>query len=340
VRHAPPTRAGAQAELPEEYRTTVGNGKAFINPAALLCCQGSCASTMSTIVMWAALPLRARISISSGISEKENEVKNRWTELWSTIVAGSLALALSTAGAVAAETATSASSATSARPAAKPDAKAANKTPPASAAGVATTPSARIELFNGKDLHSWKFVAKDTNTNPETVWKTVWTVRDGVIHFAGEPKINLQTLAAYRDYQLHVEWRWPEGRGNSGVFLHVTGKDRLVPVCVEAQLLSTRAGDLLIDGGAILTSNPKVKGLQVVRRREESSEKALGQWNAYDIMCRGNAITVRVNGVLQNEVEGASAPSGAPLSSGYIALQAEGKAIEFRNIWIEPLAKP
>jgi hypothetical protein len=158
--------------------------------------------TMSTIVMWAALPLRARISISSGINEKENEVKNRWTELWSTIVAGSLALALSTAGAVAAETATSASSATSAasaesaRPAAKPDAKAANKTPPASAAGVATTPSARIELFNGKDLRSWKFVAKDTNTNPETVWKTVWTVRDGVIHFAGEPKVNLQTLAA------------------------------------------------------------------------------------------------------------------------------------------------
>ena len=258
-------------------------------------------------------------------------MKNRWTELWSTIVAGSLALALFTAGAVAAETATSAASAKSAHPAAKPDAKAASKTPPASAAGVATTPSARIELFNGKDLRSWKFVAKDTNTNPETVWKTVWTVRDGVIHFAGEPKINLQTLAAYRDYQLHVEWRWPEGRGNSGVFLHVTGKDRLAPVCVEAQLMSQHAGDLRTDGGAKWTSNPTVT---VIPRREESSEKALGQWNAYDIVCRGNAITVRVNGVLQNVVEGAS------VSSGYIALQAEGKTIEFRNIWIEPLAKP
>jgi hypothetical protein len=128
-----------------------------------------------------------------------------------------------------------------------------------------------------------------------------------------------------------VEWRWPEGRGNSGVFLHVTGKDRLSPFCIEAQLMSKHAGDLRTGGGARWTSKPEVI---VVPRRKESSEKAVGEWNAYDIVCRGNAITVRVNGVLQNEVE------GAPASSGYIALQAEGKAIEFRNIWIEPLAKP
>lgn len=48
-------------------------------------------------------------------------------------------------------------------------------------------------------------------------------------------------------------------------------------------------------------------------------------------MCRGNTITVRVNGVLQNEVTGTS------VSSGAIGLQAEGKRVEFRNLTIEPL---
>ena len=40
---------------------------------------------------------------------------------------------------------------------------------------------------------------------------------------------------------------------------------------------------------------------------------------------------VRVNGVLQNEVTGASVRSGA------IGLQAEGKLVEFRNLVVEPL---
>ena len=95
--------------------------------------------------------------------------------------------------------------------------------------------------------------------------------------------------------------------------------------------MAQHAGDLRTDGGAKWIPNPEP---QVRPRRQESSEKAPGEWNTYDITCRGNAFTVRVNGVLQNEVEGAS------VSSGYIALQAEGKAIDFRNIWIEPLPKP
>jgi len=42
-------------------------------------------------------------------------------------------------------------------------------------------------------------------------------------------------------------------------------------------------------------------------------------------------VTVRVNGVLQNDVTGASVASCA------IGLQAEGKPVEFRNLYIEPL---
>jgi hypothetical protein len=46
---------------------------------------------------------------------------------------------------------------------------------------------------------------------------------------------------------------------------------------------------------------------------------------------RGNTVIIRVNGVLQNQAAGTSVDSGA------IGLQAEGKVVEFRNIYLEPL---
>ena len=99
---------------------------------------------------------------------------------------------------------------------------------------------------------------------------------------------------------------------------------------MEAQLLSDKAGDIRCNGGArvqeLTAESPKA-----VPRRQPSSEMPVGEWNAYDIVCRSNRVTVRVNGVLQNEVTGTS------VTSGSIGLQAEGKPVEFRNLFIEPL---
>jgi hypothetical protein len=68
--------------------------------------------------------------------------------------------------------------------------------------------------------------------------------------------------------------------------------------------------------------------------RQPVSEKPVGEWNACDIICRGDTIAIRINGVLQNEI------TGALVDSGTIALQAEGKPVEFRHIEIAPLPKP
>jgi hypothetical protein len=67
-----------------------------------------------------------------------------------------------------------------------------------------------------------------------------------------------------------------------------------------------------------------------VKKKEASSEKPAGQWNTYDILCKGGTISCRVNGVLQNE------GTDATITSGWICLQSEGSPIEFRNIYIEP----
>ena len=68
-----------------------------------------------------------------------------------------------------------------------------------------------------------------------------------------------------------------------------------------------------------------------VARIRNSAEKPIGQWNTYDIVCKGDTIQLFVNGTLQNEAAKTSE------KSGWIGLQSEGGPIEFRNVYIEPL---
>ena len=43
----------------------------------------------------------------------------------------------------------------------------------------------------------------------------------------------MRTASIYSDFRLHVEWRWPEQAGNSGVFLNISGPDQQWPATIE-----------------------------------------------------------------------------------------------------------
>ncbi len=188
------------------------------------------------------------------------------------------------------------------------------------------SPSERISLFNGQDLSGWAFVLRDKGVDP----MTVWSVTDGVIHCTGKPSGYMRTEADYADYQLHVEWRWPGEAGNSGVLLHMSEPDTIWPRSIECQLMSGNAGDFWVIGGTEFAEQVETSTRRVPKRAG-SSENPVGQWNSYEIVCRGNTIRVLVNGVLQNEA------TETTVSSGKICLQSEGRPIEFRNIYIESL---
>jgi hypothetical protein len=191
---------------------------------------------------------------------------------------------------------------------------------------LAITPTNRIELFDGHSFSGWTFVSQGTNAPAAAIW----SVTNGVITCLGKPNGYARTLRTYRDYQLHAEWRFPAGPGNSGVFLHLNPPDQVWPTCLEAQLLSGDAGEIRCNGDSHVREQTSPSTI-AVPRRQPSSENPVGEWNRYDIVCRSNTVSVRVNGVLQNEVTGAS------VSAGAIGLQAEGKRVEFRNLVIEPL---
>ncbi len=182
----------------------------------------------------------------------------------------------------------------------------------------------KTNLWNGKDLTGWKMVVADANVDVNKVW----SVRNGVIRCEGKPSGYIRTEKDYSNYKLHVEWRWAEKPTNSGVLLHMSGEDKVWPKAIELQLMSGNAGDVYFIGDTSAKSDVPQKGRKIPKR-EKSSEKPAGQWNTYNIICKGNTIKAYVNSVLQADITDTS------VDSGKICLQSEGSPIEFRNIYIE-----
>jgi hypothetical protein len=191
--------------------------------------------------------------------------------------------------------------------------------------------SGREYLFNGKNLDGWTIYVEDPSVNPEEFFY----VNDGVIETVGIPNGYLRTEKSYSNYHLHVEWRYPDEPVNSGVFVHTSGPDLLWPAHYQGQLKHENAGDFIVHGvgekatlrDTVYTSSQELK--PVVPKEHPTNENPAGEWNSYDITCKGNTVELRVNGLLQNVA------TECTLTSGNIGLQAEGSTIQFRNLWIE-----
>ena len=214
-----------------------------------------------------------------------------------------------------------------------------------SAAGRASGPNADkaegwVKLFNGRNLDGWrKFLDPKNPKTKDIDPDKFWTVRDGAISCEGSVNGYIITDKDYGDYVLRVEWRWgdkaKEQKGpNSGVFVHVIGKDQIWPKAVEAQLMADHAGDFwLVDGFKLKVDEARhdPKNERHYLRMKDDVEKPRGEWNRYEITCKGDTIKLVVNGQLVNEGTDAEARKGK------ILLQSEGAEIHFRDIALKPL---
>ena len=64
---------------------------------------------------------------------------------------------------------------------------------------------------------------------------------------------------------------------------------------------------------------------------KDQMEKAIGEWNQYEITCKGDAIRLVINGQLVNE------GTEAELAKGRILLQSEGAEIHFKDVELKHL---
>lgn len=184
-------------------------------------------------------------------------------------------------------------------------------------------PREKIELFNGRDFTGWYLFtpgADPTNT---------WSIRNGVIHCTGRPAGYIRTVDAYCDYKLTVEWRFLKP-GNTGVLLHMSGPDQVWPRSIEAQGMYGNQGDFWVIGGTDFKEHRGRKERRVPKQGP-SHEKPVGEWNTYEIICKGDTIRVYVNGHLANQA------TECTVTSGHICIQSEGSEFEVRRITLEPV---
>jgi hypothetical protein len=210
----------------------------------------------------------------------------------------------------------------------------------------AAPPSDAIVLFDGTSLDEWVSVRDQGPAG--------WAVADGVMTVV-KPAGNIETKRRFKNYQLHLEWRIPEGitgegqaRGNSGVFLASTaGGDG----GYELQVLDSYHNSTYVNGQAGSIYKQYIPLVNASRKP--------GEWQTYDVIWTAptfNAggslntparVTAFHNGVLiQNDVElkgetlYIGQPSYRPYDTAPIKLQSHNDpspVISFRNIWVREL---
>jgi hypothetical protein len=207
-------------------------------------------------------------------------------------------------------------------------------------------PSDAIILFDGSGLADWV----TTNDGSPARWK----VGEGVLTVA-KGTGNIETRRRFRNYQLHLEWRIPEGiagegqgRGNSGLFLASTGKG---DAGYELQILDSYRNRTYVNGQAGSIYKQAAPLANPARKP--------GEWQSYDVvwtapvfaadgsLASPAVVTAFMNGVLVQDrfvLKGETAYIGAPRYTPHgpspIKLQDHGdpsRPISFRSIWIREL---
>jgi hypothetical protein len=184
-----------------------------------------------------------------------------------------------------------------------------------------SAPSLRSEKKN-----SWDEAVNLIQKNKLSGWVAIgennqWLVEDGILR---SPKSgsNLRTEQKFKDFKLHVEFRYPKG-SNSGVYLR--GR-------YEVQITDSKGKEPRFDEfGAVYGFLTPA----------EQSAKDAGEWQTYDITLVGRMLTLIANGktVISNQeipgITGGAIDSNEG-EAGPILLQGDHGPIEFRNMVITP----
>ena len=184
-------------------------------------------------------------------------------------------------------------------------------------------PAGWIDLLAAKDLKNWKRVPIPPGS-PLAI-KNPWSldpdsnslVCDGVgIHEM------LLYNEEFGDGIFHVEWRFKKVEGkkgyNSGVYVRTSGDGA---IWHQAQVGNKNVGYIFGD-------TPVAGKTQRVRVDDKKPQrgKDAGDWNTYEVACKGKRMTLWINGAVTATWDNCDVPKG------HVGLEAEGWYIEFRNV--------
>jgi hypothetical protein len=209
-------------------------------------------------------------------------------------------------------------------------------------------PSDAVVLFDGRSLDQWVSVKDGSPAR--------WNVAGGILT-VNKQAGNIETKQRFGDYQLHIEWRIPEGitgsgqaRGNSGLFLASTGPG---DDGYELQILDSYENKTYVNGQAASLYKQYPPLVNAARRP--------GEWQTYDVIWMAprfrsdgslespayvtafhNGVLVQNHAALKGPTLYIGQPHYAPHGDSPIKLQAHGDPsapISFRNIWVRLLPR-
>ncbi|MCW3119094.1 MAG: hypothetical protein JWM28_3176 [Chitinophagaceae bacterium] len=201
-----------------------------------------------------------------------------------------------------------------------------------------------VPLFNEKDLTGWKGLvgnpilrakmdakkqAKEQQKADEIMRKG-WSVINGELVFGGSGE-NLCTIKKYSDFEMFVDWKILKD-GDAGIYLRGTP---------QVQIWDTSRRD----AGAEVGSGGLYNNATHPNKPLKLADNAIGEWNSFHIIMKGDRVTVYLNGelVVDNTILENYWDRNLPIfSEEQIELQAHGNQVAYRDLFIReiPPAKP
>jgi hypothetical protein len=232
--------------------------------------------------------------------------------------------------------------------------------PPPAPGAENQPPPGFVQLFNGRDFSGWKVPEGDGGH---------WKIVDGVIDYDAESAAtgdkNLWTERRFGDFVLHVDWRiketpyvnpnvpyiLPDGNHAKDIYGKVMRMS--LPDSDSGILLRGEVKSQIniwcwpIGSGEMYGYRTDPKQTPEVRAGatpRTQADKPVGEWNHYEIMLRGDRVTVHLNGI--KVIDSAHTPGVPP--QGPIGLQHHGgkrdgkwsgppSLLQFRNIYLKTL---
>ena len=166
--------------------------------------------------------------------------------------------------------------------------------------------------------------------NPESQW-SLDTATGHLVCQGDKGHEWLRWNSELADFVFHVEWRFtavPGKKGyNSGIYARNSADAR---IWHQAQTGDGSGGYLFGES----PSDGKLKPINLSRQHPTSRVRPAGEWNTFEITCRGKDMTLSVNGTVSNVWH------DCEVARGYVGVEAEGYRIEFRQVKIKPLDLP
>lgn len=199
-----------------------------------------------------------------------------------------------------------------------------------------------VSLFNGKDLTGWKGLVANpvarAKMHPDTLaakqvkadeaMRKGWVVQNGELIFTGHGD-NLCTVKKYRDFEMYVDWKI-EPKGDAGIYL------RGSPQVQVWDTSRVEVGAQVGSGGLYNNQKNPSKPLKV-------ADNAIGEWNTFRIIMKGDRVTVYLNGelVVDNVILENYWDRKSPIfASEQLELQAHGTLVAYRDIYVKELPSP